>query len=197
MDNNNINFNKLWAEQTTSKPNLKDLVSKVNFVRRNNLRKLIFKNIIFTMVAAFMVFIWVSYQSHLLSTKIGIVLIILAMTVYIISSSQNIIPHLNKINTAQSNKDYLTNLLVFKEKQQLIQSKISNLYYVLFTSGICLYFYENALKMSVNKAISTYLAIIALIILGKFYIKPRLIKKNQIKLDEIIEKFENINTQLD
>ncbi|CAI2768687.1 hypothetical protein [Flavobacterium collinsii] len=197
MDNNNINFNELWAEQATSAPNLKDLVSKANLVRHSNLRKLIFKNIIFTLVAAFLIFIWVNFHPQLLSTKIGIVLIVLAMAVYIFSSSQNIIQLLNKINTAQSNKDYLNHLLALKEKQQFLQTKISNLYFVLFSSGICLYFYENALKMPVNKAVYTYLAIVAFIIWGRFYMKPRLIKKQQVKLDEIIRKFENINKQLD
>ncbi|CAA9200971.1 hypothetical protein [Flavobacterium collinsii] len=197
MDNNNINFNELWAEQATSAPNLKDLVSKANLVRHSNLRKLIFKDIIFTLVAAFLIFIWVNFHPQLLSTKIGIVLIVLAMAVYIFSSSQNIIQLLNKINTAQSNKDYLNHLLALKEKQQFLQTKISNLYFILFSSGICLYFYENALKMPVNKAVYTYLAIVAFIIWGRFYMKPRLIKKQQVKLDEIIRKFENINKQLD
>ena len=50
--------------------------------------------------------------------------------------------------------------------------------------------------MTVGAAILTYTVTLAWIAFNWFYLRPKTIKKQQGKLDELINKFEEINNQL-
>jgi hypothetical protein len=63
-------------------------------------------------------------------------------------------------------------------------------------AGICLYMYEYAARMTMTAGIITYAVTLAWIAFNWFYLRPKTIKKQQAKLDELISKFERINKQI-
>ncbi|SFE42542.1 hypothetical protein [Thermoflexibacter ruber] len=194
MDND-INFKDLWAKQKVAEPDKEELLLKMEAFKKENIRKIIFSNILLVATSAFIIFIWVYYQPAMLTTKIGIVLIVLAMAIYMFANNKNK-PVFNITTTEISNKEYLEALLAIKKKQQFMQTTILNSYFVLLSLGIALYMYEYASKMSIAWALAVYGLTVLWILFNWFYFRPKQIKKQQHKLNEIISKFERLNQQI-
>jgi hypothetical protein len=194
--NSNINFNELWAKQKTGEPNKEDLLSKINKFKKSNLKRLIITNLLLIITSFFIIFIWVHYQPQMIITKIGVILTILAMVIFVIVYNQSFTLFRKTYNT-QSNSEYLKDLLAIKAKQQFMQTTMLNLYFVLLSTGIGLYMYEYTKLMTAFWGIFTYGITSIWILFNWFYLRPKQIKKQQSKLDEIISKFEMLVEQLD
>jgi hypothetical protein len=117
------------------------------------------------------------------------------MVIFVISLNKSF-GLFKKTNGAESNQEYLKTLLAIKEKQQFIQTTMLNLYFILLSTGIALYMYEYTSRMTTFWAVFTYGITGLWILWNGFYLRPRQIKKQQAKLNEIIRKFENIQSQL-
>jgi hypothetical protein len=193
--NSNINFNELWAKQKTGEPNKEDLLSKINKFKKSNLKRLIITNLLLIITSFFIIFIWVYYQPQMITTKIGIILTILAMVIFVIAYNQSF-ALFRKITNTQSNSEYLKELLAIKAKQQFMQTTMLNLYFVLLSTGIGLYMYEYTQLMTAFWGIFTYGITSIWILFNWFYLRPKQIKNQQSKLDEIISKFEMLIKQL-
>jgi hypothetical protein len=193
--NSNINFNELWAKQKTGEPNKEDLLSKINKFKKSNLKSLILTNLLLIITSLFIIFIWVYYQPQMITTKIGIILTILAMVIFVIANNQSF-ALFRKITTTQSNSEYMKNLIAIKAKQQFMQTTMLNLYFVLLSTGIGLYMYEYTQLMTAFWGIFAYGITSIWILFNWFYLRPKQIKKQQSKLDEIIGKFKMLNEQL-
>jgi hypothetical protein len=192
----NINFNELWVKQKTGEPNKEDLLSKINKFKKSNIRRLITTNFILITTSLFIIFIWAYYQPQMITTKIGIILTILSMVIFVIAYNQSFALFRKTTNTL-SNSDYLKNLLAIKAKQQFMQTTMLSLYFVLLSTGIGLYMYEYAQLMSLFWGIFAYLVTSIWVLFNWFYLRPKQIKKQQSKVDEIISKLEMLIEQLD
>lgn len=197
MDNdNNIDFKDLWKKQSVNQPDIKDLQTRVSKFKKAALRSLWITNIMLFATSAFIVFIWIYYQPQFISTKIGIVLTILAMAIYMFVYNK-LLSGYKEIDSTQTNQEYLKKLIVIKKKQQFLQTKMMSFYFVALTTGICLYMYEYASRMSVFGASLTYGITLLWMLFNWFYIRPKQIKKQQEKINTLIEKFEEVNNQLE
>lgn len=194
MDSN-IDFKNIWKQQTSNKPNLEELLGKLKKFKKENLRKLICSNLSLTATSVFIIFIWYYYQPQMISTKLGIVLVILAMVIFLIAYNRMFMTFYTIDNT-QSNHEYLQNLYVVKSKQKFMQTTMMNLYFIMLSLGICLYMYEYTSRMTPISGIIAYGITLLWIAFNWFYLRPRTIRKQQGKLDGLINKFEEINNQL-
>lgn len=196
MDNNNIDLKDLWKKQTVNQRNMEDLMTRLKQFKKAGLRSVWKTNILLFATSAFILFVWYYYQPQLISTKIGIVLVILAMVLYV--AVYNGLLHIYKdIDTTQTNQEYLQKLILIKRKQQFMQSTILSWYFVLLGVGIGLYMYEYASRMTVLYASIAYGVTFLWIGFNWFYIRPKQIKKQQDKINSLIEKFEEVNNQLE
>ncbi len=195
MENNNIDFKDLWKKQSVSQPDMTDLLERVNKFKKTGFRCLWITNILLFATCVFIGFVWFYYQPQFISTKIGIVLTILAMLIYLMVYNK-LLDNFKSINANQTNQEYLQNLILIKKKQQFLQTRMMSLYFVLLTVGICLYMYEYANRMTVLAASLTYGITLFWMALNWFYIHPKQTKKQQSKINSLIEKFEEINDQL-
>lgn len=191
----NIDFKNIWKQQTSNKPNLEELLGKLKKFRNQNLRKLILANVALITTSILIAFIWYIYQPQMITTKIGIVLVILAMAIFLLAYNKMFMVFY-KIDQTQTNSEYLQSLYVVKSKQKWIETTILNLYFIMLFLGICLYMYEYTSRMSFGFGILTYAITCAWIAFNWFYLRPRTIKKQQRKLNELINKFEEIKNQL-
>ena len=82
--NNNIDLKELWNKQETTIPDTNELFVKLKTFKKNNLYKLVFANIILLFTSAFIGFVWYYFQPELITTKVGIILAILAMALYLL-----------------------------------------------------------------------------------------------------------------
>lgn len=192
---NNIDFKALWQQQPVIEPDMKDLMNRLRQFKQSNIRRLIVSNILLIATSLFIGFIWYYYQPQFITTKVGIVITILAMVIFI-SGYNKMFALFNKIDTTNDNTHYLQNLLVIKGKQRFLQHTMMNIYFILLMVGICLYMYEYTSRMTMTAGIIAYATTLAWIAFNWFYLRPKTIKKQQAKLDELIAKFEGINQQI-
>lgn len=191
----NIDFKNIWKQQTSNKPNMEELLGKLKKFRNQNLRKLILTNIGLVLTSLFILFIWYRYQPQMITTKIGIILVILAMVIFLFVYNKMFMVFY-KIDQTQSNSGYLQSLYVVKNKQKLMQTTILNVYFIMLFLGICSYMYEYTSRMTLGSGILAYAVTLVWIAFNWFYLRPRTIKKQEGKIDELINKFEEINNQL-
>ena len=86
----NINFKDLWNKQISIAPNPDNLIFEIKKLKKSNLKKLVLTNLLFIATSVSIILIWMYFQPQLLSTKIGILLIILSkinLTKYTIASA--------------------------------------------------------------------------------------------------------------
>jgi uncharacterized membrane protein YidH (DUF202 family) len=195
MDNN-INFNELWAKQRSSEPNQEKLLLQIKKMKQTNLRKIVITNCLFLTTSVLIILVWVYFQPQFITTKIGIVFVILAMAIYLLAYNRSYSLFKDNMNS-QSNRDYLNELLAIKAKQLFMHTTMLNLYFVLLSTGLSLYMYEYASRMTTFWGMFIYGITALWILVNWFYLRPRQIKKQQSKLDEIISKLQNINKQLE
>lgn len=191
----NIDFKNIWKQQTSNKPNMEELLGKLKKFRNHNLRRLILTNIGLIATSLFILFIWYWYQPEMITTKIGIIMVILAMVIFLFAYNKMFMVFY-KIDQTQSNNEYLQSLYIVKSKQKFMQTTILNLYFIMLFLGIVLYMYEYTSRMTLGSGILAYTITFAWIAFNWFYLRPKAIKKQQGKLDELINKFEEINNQL-
>jgi hypothetical protein len=192
--NNDTELNELWSKQTTKLPQMDELLLKCAQIKNKNLTKLIVVNILMFATIAFIIFIWLYFEPKLITTKIGIVLTLLGIIVYLFVYNQ-LIPYLRKINENQSNSEFLKAVIKLKEQQKFLQTRMLQIYFVTLTVGICLYLYEYVSLMPFPWSILAYVVTLVWIGFNWFYLRPRVIGKERDKLDGIIKKFENISRQ--
>ncbi|MBO9582597.1 MAG: hypothetical protein J7574_00405 [Flavobacterium sp.] len=196
INDNNIDFKDLWKKQSVSQPDMSDLLVRLSKFKKTALRCLWLTNIMLLATSAIIIFIWIHFQPQFISTKIGIILIILAMAVYMFVYNKLLNDYKN-IDATQTNQEYLQKLILIKKKQQFLQTKMMTFYFIALTLGVCLYMYEYAGRMSVLGASLTYGITLFWMLFNWFYIRPKQAKKQQDKINGLIEKFEEVNHQLE
>lgn len=192
--NNDTNLNELWSRQTTKPPQMDELLSKFAKIKRKNLTKLIAINILMFTTIAFIIFIWLYFEPKLITTKIGIVLTISGILVYLFVYNK-LIPYLRKINENQSNSEFLKAVIKLKEQQKFLQTKMLQIYFITLTAGLCLYLYEYVSLMPFPWSVFAYVVTLVWIGFNWFYLRPRVVGKERDKLNGIIKKFESISRQ--
>jgi len=195
MDNNDINLKNIWQQQKVNQPDLKEFRNKLTQFKNSGLRKFIISNILLIATTGFILIIWYYFQPQLITSKIGMALVIFAMVIYLFFYNK-LFSVLNRIDKTQANNGYLHSLNLIKVKQKYIQTTILNLYFLMLSLGICLYLYEYTSLMTSIWAVFTYACTFIWIGFNWFYIRPKTIKKQRSKLEELICKLEALNKQL-
>lgn len=192
---NTIDLKELWKKQETAIPDTKELFAKIRAFKKNNLYQLIITNIALLLTSVFIGFVWYYFRPEMLTTKIGVVLAIMAMALYLFVYNR-MLPLFVDVGYEMNSHQYLQQLLKLKEKQLFLQSTIQNIYFILLSTGLFLYMLEYALRMKLPWAILTYAITFLWIAIVWFYFIPRTIKKQQIKINKLINKVEALGRQL-
>jgi hypothetical protein len=189
------NFKDLWQSQNTNVDlNPNDIISKAVQLQKKTRIKLLLTNGLLFITMLFIIGIVMYFKPQMITTKIGVLLVIIAIVMQIVVSSK-LTSVSDKNNTQTSNAEYLQQLLLFKKKQAFLQSTIMTAYFILLGLGIVLYMIEYTMRMSVLGAALAYGITGLWMALNWFYFKPKIIKKQQQKLNEIIADLEKINDQ--
>lgn len=191
----NIDFKKYWNKQKVETPTPKELIKKANQFKRKALAKLIAANILLLVTCVGISFVWFYYQPDFLTTKIGIILCIIAMLVYL-AFHNKLAPLLINNSLELDAKAQLQQLLKFKEKQYFQQTTLLNGYFILLSLGLGLYMYEYVVRMTLPWAIFSYGIVLFWIALNAFYFRPKVIKKQQKQLNNLITELKYLSNQL-
>jgi hypothetical protein len=191
----NIDFKKIWNTKKIETPNVEILYTKVNKLKSRSFLKLIVVNIALLLTIIFFGFIWYYYQPELVTTKIGIILMMLAILIFLLPfNKQSSILMKNK--TESNSKEYLQQLIKLKELQVYQQTTILSVYFILLALGIGLYMFEYVSKMTITWGIITYAITTFWVAINWFYLRPKAITKQNAKLNKLLVEFEKLNNQM-
>jgi len=188
-------FKQLWQSQPTVSTSATEIIAKAQRLQKSIRNKMLLGNALLAATLWFIIAIVWHYQPSMVTTKIGTLLVALAIVMQILASAK-MIPLFSKGNTLSSSADFLEQMLSLKKKQAFLQTTIMGLYFVLLGTGIFLYLYEYAQRMATLGFVLSYALTGLWIAFSWFYLRPRTIKKQQIQLNEIIENLQDINNQL-
>lgn len=191
----NIDLKKLWNQQESEIPEVKVLYKMANRFKRNNLYKLIVVNVLLLLTSVLIGFIWYYFQPELITTKIGIILTILAMIIFLLPYNKQLFL-LFKNKTEPNSREFLQQFIELKERQIFQQTTMLSLYFVMLSIGVGLYLFEYVLKMPITWGIIAYGITILWFAINWFYLRPYTIKKQNAKLNKLLDEFKKLNTQL-
>ncbi|WP_027076407.1 hypothetical protein [Maribacter antarcticus] len=191
----NIDLKKIWNTQKIETPNVEILYTKANKLKSRSFLKLILVNITLLLTITFICFIWYYYQPELVTTKIGIILTILAVIIFLLPFNKQF-SLLTKNKTEPNSKEYLQQLIKLKEIQVYQQTTMLSIYFIILSLGIGLYMFEYVSKMTITWGIITYAITILWFAINWFYLRPKTITKQNAKLNKLLVEFEKLNNQM-
>ena len=190
-----IDLKKIWDKQNIEIPKVEILYKKANKLKSRNFLKLLVINITLLLTLTFLGFIWYYYQPELITTKIGIILTILAMVVFLLPFNKQW-SLLTKDKSEPNSKEYVQQLIKLKEIQVFQQTTILSIYFILLSLGIGLYLFEYVSKMSITWGVITYAITVLWIAINWFYIRPKAITKQNAKINKLLVEFKKLNNQM-
>jgi len=191
-----MDFKALWNKQSTSDmPDTKELFTKADGLKKRTRNKLIKLNLVLLATTAIMVYMWFNIDNEHLTTRIGLILIVLAIVSYLAVSNQ-IMPMLFKSDFEISSQEYLNQLIRIKRKEDFLNKVMINIYFTLLSAGLALYMLQFIARMSTAWAVTYVVLSFGWIAFSWFHLRPRGIKKKGKALNDMIERLEEVNGQL-
>jgi hypothetical protein len=188
---------KLWQEAAPQNTlSVADVISQARKHKRKFLWNGFGKTLLLLATAIYLCIIISFYHSKMISTRIGELCVLIAVFGMIILNSRSLQAMLRQVNSNVDVHTYLAQLKVYQQRMRFIQTTGISVYFILFTAGLGLYFYELT-HTNLKFALLVYGLTGAWIAFNWFYIRPRTIRKQNKKLDEAIAHLERLSGQLD
>lgn len=191
---NNVDLKSLWISQPVPEADQAAVFKKIDKYKRSGLLKTLFLNACLALTIVAVVLIWIYFQPQFLTTKLGIVLTVIAMVMVMVFNAK-IIPLYKKADDSRSNLDYLNTMLEIKTRSHYIQTRVMSIYFLILSTGMGLYLYEYTVRMTPVWAITTYAIVFVWIGFNWFVLRPRIIKKNTKKMEVLVGELEAIKAQ--
>ncbi len=145
-------------------------------------------------VGAFIITFFFAFRSP--STTIGILIILMTMIMYL----SLIIRHyhiLNKHDLTLNPTDYLNNLKAYQKNRSKVIGWFYYTYMLLISTGLALYFIEVLEDAPLYFKLITYGSTIIWFLFITFYLKPRMFKNEEEKLNLMIDRLIRLQEQFD
>jgi hypothetical protein len=145
-----------------------------------------------TIVGSFVLMFFMAFKSP--ATTIGIFIIVITMVMYLFM----IIRHyhiLNKHDLTQNPTDYLNSLKEYQKERTKVVGWFYYLYILLLSAGLGLYFIEVLEHAPLYFKLVTYGSTLIWFLFTTFYLKPRILKNEEEKLNLMIDRLERLQEQ--
>ena len=194
------NFEELknmWQQSGSGNelPDAKAVLAKVEALRKKMIRKNILLIITLAFTFAFITWIGFHYDFELQSTRVGIVITLIAIVAGIIFNTKLARLLLKQNDPTLSNSEYLQQMIAFRNSLRMVQTKGITLYFILLTTGLILYMYEFASR-DLTFGISVYSITLGWMAFNWFYLRKRAIRKQEREISAQIEALEGLNSNL-
>ena len=186
----------IWLRQLVpAAPPEQQILADAVAVKRKVYRKFGLAALSLLATLVFINLIVYSIHTKQVTTVIGIALINLGILFYLAASGDVIILWMKKIGQDLSVKDSLDEMVSLKKRQQFLCGRLLGVYFILLFSGLMLYCWEFARRMSLFYGIGVYVLTTGWVLFAWFYLRPRTIKKHQEPVDAMIREMERVSGQ--
>lgn len=191
---NDFNIKNLWQQQHPPPPVIETVLQRAHRFKRRQIVQAVLSNLLFLGTSIFIGWIVWFYEPELWTTKVGVALVLLAMML-VIGFQTYLLPLLLQEHNHLDNKAYLKWLQQVEIQKNRLHKQLMSLYFVLLSSGIALYFYEYTLKMPPLWAWGCYGLTTLWIAFNWWYLRPRIIQKQQTELQTLQDALKNLIVQ--
>lgn len=188
-------FKELWNKQPVPAMDRSEVLKKTDHYKRAELKKKTVLNILLLLIVLFIFIIGFCCNSLVVTTKAGIILSVLPILMAVFFNSK-MIPLYKVCDESQSNLDYLNNLLLIKKREKTMQTRVMGFYFILLSIGIGLYMYEFTFMKSVTWGTIAYVIWVLWVALNWFIFRPKVIKKNNLRITILIQQLEKLQSQI-
>jgi hypothetical protein len=187
---------ELWQQTGSKHPiNIAETIAFVKGYHKKQVLKTIGAFIMMLATFSIILYVAISYESKLIITNIGFGCVLLAIAGFMLLMTNMVSVFFKKENTTDNNRICLIQMKKFQQKQSFIHTTGISIYFILLSMGLALSMYEIT-RRNVTFAVGTYIVTGAWIALNWFYFRPRIIKRQKQKVDNIIDRLEKIEQQL-
>ncbi len=191
----NTDFKAIWKAQKVATPDTTQLFKRANKLKKKGRFTLLFVSATLLLTIIYVSFIWYYYQPEFMTTKIGIVLAIIAMLVFLVPFKKQF-SILDDLETTASCKEYLQQLIALQKAQTYQQTKILSSYFVMLSSGISFYLIEFVTQMTFLWGTITYSLTFLWFAFVWWYLRPRIILEQNKKLNNLVGDFKKVAQQM-
>ncbi len=187
----------LWQNQPEAQiPDVAAIEKAVNKNRRQMIAKNVISLVTLGGTLVFIGYIGIVVDFKFLTTRLGIVLIMISIMAALVVNSQLLMLILKGKDTALDNQEYLQQLIRYQNKQRFFQTKGMLVYYALMTIGFVFYLYEFYARNAMF-GLAAYALTLSWIAFAWFYIHPKAVQKQEKKINDMIEQIKSVSAQLD
>ena len=188
-------FKALWSNEESRVPDVKEIIEKAGQLTFKTRKTIWRQYILLSLTAIFIVFIWWYFQPKMLTTKIGIVLIIVAIISFLTAAGK-LLPLLFKVDLETDSRQYLNQLIHIRHKQEFLNKTMLNCYFILLSLGVSLYMIEYVKRGTIIFQLMAYGVTFLWLAFNWFYIRPKTVKKQQKAINDVISKLDALNGQM-
>ncbi|TWR31186.1 hypothetical protein FPZ43_01540 [Mucilaginibacter pallidiroseus] len=147
-----------------------------------------------TIVAAFILMFFMAFKSPVTTYGILIILITMALYLYMIIRHYHI---LSKHDVTQNPSEYLEALKEYQRNRSKVVGWFYYVYILLLSAGLGLYFIEVLENASLTFKLTTYGSTLIWFLFTTFYIRPRMLKNEEEKLNLMIDRLVRLQGQFE
>lgn len=188
-------FKALWNREESRVPDIQEIFMKANKLNRKTRCKIWRENIVLSLTAIFISWIWWHYQPQMLTTKIGIVMVVVSIIMFLIATNQ-LLPLLTNAGVETDSRGYLNQMIKLKRKQEFIGTTLIAAYFIFLSAGLALYMIEYVRRGSLTFQLCAYGLTFTWIAFAFFYLAPKGVRKQRKAINEVIARLEELNGQL-
>lgn len=143
------------------------------------------------LLAAMLFFVFTSWITYL-----GIIIILITMALYIMMMVRDY-RIINKQDVTTNPAEYLQSLKEYQKNRTEIYGWLYNLYVLLMSTGLLLYFFEVLQSASAAFKVAAYGSYIGFVLFCSLYIRSHFVKNEQEKLNLLIDRLIRLQEQFD
>jgi uncharacterized integral membrane protein len=186
----------IWRNQKDANvPPVDDIIKKIKKDRNKIMLKNIFSSILLLLTLAVVTAVLFAYDFEYATTRLGIVIVILAIIGALFMNTQLLRIISGRIDDSSDTSSYLNELIRYRHMQRIIHTKGITIYFLVLTMGMMLYLFEFAVRNKIF-GIAAYSLTLGWIAFVWFYLRPRTIKKQEARINGLIKQAETISQQL-
>ncbi|NIG53087.1 hypothetical protein [Chitinophaga sp. Cy-1792] len=184
---------KLWqSKKTAPAPSKEALLKKAFQVKTGLRRKLIRTSILLIITSVWIIYVVAAAKPTMITTWIGTAMALIAMFLFLFSSTKMMQMLSNDQHTDLPVVDYLQHMVQVREKQRFMQTTIMKIYFILLGAGVCLYMIEYTQTYQLPVRLFIFALVLGWMAFTWFILGKRVIKKQESAVTEVIERLQSL-----
>ncbi|WP_448699176.1 hypothetical protein ACFGVR_19650 [Mucilaginibacter sp. AW1-3] len=147
---------------------------------------------IVAIVNAFVILFFMVFQSWV--TYVGILIMLVPMVIYVVMMVRDY-RLIHRRDVTVNPTDYLQSLKEYKKNRAVLYGKLYYSYIILLSIGLALYFLEVLNDATLVGKIVVYSLTCIWFLICTFYLKDRIVKNEEEKINLIVERLERLKDQ--